>query len=306
MIARVHKSFADLPNEARGCVIAIGNFDGVHMGHQALIRCARDKAAQLNAPIGVLTFEPHPRAYFDPHQPPFRLMPEHLKTACVANEGVEHIFVAEFNAAFAALSAHSFVDDVLVRDLGVAHVVVGADYRFGSRRMGDIALLRELGEKCGFGVSEVAPVLDRFGLVYSSTRTRAALRDGMPHLASEILGRRWELHGHADHFDDGVASIAFDGHQRPLPGMYVVRVEVLDPRTGEPPETVQTLSWHYTADTNADEDLYLSFPTDDIVGKRVRVQFLDFVEPGRLDYVGTSWAFPANQPDLPVLNTGWV
>jgi len=306
MIARVHKSFTDLPTEAKGCVVAIGNFDGVHMGHQALIRCARDKAAQLNAPIGVLTFEPHPRAYFDPHQPPFRLMPENLKTACVANEGVEHIFVAEFNAAFAALSAHSFVDEVLVRDLDVAHVVVGADYRFGSRRKGDIALLRELGRQYGFGVSEVAPLLDRFGLVYSSTRTRAALRDGMPHLASEILGRTWELHGRADHFDDGVVSIAFDGHQRPLPGMYVVRVEVIDPYTGKVLETVQTLSWHYAPDQNGDEDLYVSFATDDIVGKRVRVQFLDFVEPGRLDYVGTSWAFPVNQPNLPVLNTGWV
>jgi len=306
MIARVHKSFSNIPAEAKGCVVAIGNFDGVHLGHQSLILCAQEKAAELGAPLGVLTFEPHPRAFFDPHQPSFRLIPESLKTAFVANAGVEHIFIATFDAAFAALSAQNFVDDVLVRDLNVAHVVVGADYHFGSRRQGDIAMLRALGEKCGFGVSEVAPVKDRYGLVYSSTRARAALRDGMPHLASEILGRTWSLHGCAQQFDDGVVSLSFDGQQRPLPGMYVVRAEIIEPLSGEVLETVQTLSWHYVADLNGEDDLYVAFDSDEIVGKRVRVQFLDFVDPGRLDYVGTSWAYPTGKPSLPVLNTGWV
>ena len=224
----------------------------------------------------------------------------------MANHGVDHIFVAQFNAAFAALSAQSFVDDVLVRDLAVTHVVVGADYRFGSRRQGDIAMLRALGERCGFGVSELAPVTDRFGLVYSSSRVRTALKDGMPHLASEILGRTWELHGWAHHFEDGVVSIAFDGHQRPLPGMYVVRIEMTDARSGEAVETVQTLSWHYDPKFNDENDLYISYPSDDIVGQRLRIQFLDYVEHGRLDYIGTSWAYPAQQSGLPVLKTGWV
>ncbi|HEY9081268.1 FAD synthetase family protein [Magnetovibrio sp.] len=306
MIARVHKSLTNLPSDAKGCVVAIGNFDGVHQGHQALICRARDKAMELGAPVGVLTFEPHPRAFFDPNQAPFRLTAENLKTAYMASQGVDHIFVAEFNAAFAALSAQSFVDEVLVRDLAVAHVVVGADYRFGSRRHGDIALLRALGKAGGFGVSEVAPVMDRHGLVYSSTRARAALRDGMPNLAREIMSRTWELHGRAEHFEDGVVSIAFDGHQRPLPGMYVVRVDISDPHTGKVVETVQTLAWHYAARFDGENELYISFDTDAIVGKRLRVQFLDYVEAGRLDYVGTNWAYPTEKPDLPVLDTGWL
>jgi len=242
-MARVHKHFTTLPAEAQGCVVAIGNFDGVHRGHQKLLSIAHDIAQSQGVPFGVLTFDPHPRWFFNPTQVPFLLSSEDLKMERLENEGVDHIFVAKFDATFAALPAERFVEDLLVQTLAVSHVVVGEDYHFGQKRQGDVEALRQFGAKFKFGVTSVAQYKDQAELVYSSTRVRAALNEGNLKLASKILGRSWDFQGRVVRLEGGDASIALGENQRPFPGLYAVRVETLDQTSGQTFETHETLSW---------------------------------------------------------------
>ena len=142
---RLFRHHTGLPSDLRPAVVAIGNFDGVHLGHRRVIDMARDRARELDAPLAVLTFEPHPRSYFQPGTPPFRLTPFRSKAHQFEMIGVDVLFVLSFDAAMAALSAEQFVSDVLVKGLRARHVVVGYNFAFGHGRKGDVAQLRSLG-----------------------------------------------------------------------------------------------------------------------------------------------------------------
>ena len=184
----------NVPPEARGAALAIGNFDGVHRGHQALLQAAKDAAAKTGGKAGVILFEPHPRELFQPDKPHFRLTPLPRKLELLEASGLDLAVVLRFDAALAGLSAEAFIDRVLVQALGVAHVVVGYDFRFGKGRAGDPEMLRRAGAAHGFGVTVVAQVAEA-GEVFSSSAIRAELAQGDVQGAAEMLGHWWRVTG---------------------------------------------------------------------------------------------------------------
>ena len=226
----IHHRLETLPPPARGAVVAIGNFDGVHRGHRAVIAAARAEADALAAPLAVMTFEPHPRAFFDPATPPFRLTPLAAKARELASLGVEHLYVVAFDRAFAARSAEDFVDGVLGRDLGASCVVVGDDFHFGRGREGNLAFLERAAPARGIRVAQVAPVaID--GTVIASRRIREHLAQAELDRAAELLGRPWEIEGPVVHGDKlgrtlgyPTANIDLGDMLRPKIGIYAVEV----------------------------------------------------------------------------------
>lgn len=214
-------------------MLTIGNFDGVHRGHQALLKLLTDKAVALGVRAVVLTFEPHPREYFSPADAPARLASLREKLLLLAACGVDRVHVCRFDARFAAQTASSFIEDTLIRGLGVRHLFIGDDFRFGARRQGDFAMLRAAGERCGFGV-ETMPTLEVDGERVSSSAVRAALAGGELDHAARLLGRPYSIAGRVTHGDKlgrqlgfPTANIQMKHRQPALTGVYAVRVEGL-------------------------------------------------------------------------------
>jgi riboflavin kinase/FMN adenylyltransferase len=231
---RRHQGFADLAAPDRGAAAAIGNFDGVHLGHQSVLALARAAAAERGAPFGVVTFEPHPRAFFAPDGPPFRLMDAGARARRLEKLGVEQLYEIRFDAALAALPAEAFLRDVLGARLGLRHVVAGADFRFGHGRSGDAALLQAMGPQLGMGVT-VAPLVSDANGDVSSTAIRAALSEGRPEAAARMLGHWHRIEGRVEHGDKRgrglgypTANIGLGDLHRPRYGVYAALVDVLD------------------------------------------------------------------------------
>lgn len=220
----------------RGAAAAIGNFDGVHLGHQAVIDLTRSVAN--DAPLGILTFEPHPRDYFaqrsDQAVPPFRLMNAASKANRLEKLGVERLYEVPFNDALAALAPQEFAQTIIVDRLGLTHVVVGADFCFGKDRAGKATDLQAFGAAMGFGVT-IAPMLATAAGDVSSTAIRAALANGTPRIAAEMLGH-WHridgpvITGEQRGRDLGypTANMSIDGLHPPKFGVYAVKVDVLE------------------------------------------------------------------------------
>ena len=171
------EGLSNVPPEARGASLAIGNFDGVHRGHQALLQAAKDAAVSSGGKAGVILFEPNPREFFQPDKPHFRLTPLPRKLELLGEFGLDLAVVLPFDAALAELSADAFIEQVLVQGLGASHVVIGYDFRFGKGRAGDPEMLRRAGAAQGFGVTVVAQVAGG-GEVFSSSAIRAELAQG--------------------------------------------------------------------------------------------------------------------------------
>lgn len=230
---RLFRHTTGLPPEARGAVVVLGNFDGVHRGHRALIAKAHAVAETTGAAIGVVTFEPHPRQVFRPDDPPFRLTPMHIKTRLLAEAGVDLLFVLTFDADFAAQSADTFVDDILAGGLGISHAIAGHDFRFGKGRAGDADFLTAAGARHGFGVTIVDPQAHETGTVFSASEVRRSLEAGDPLRAAEILGRPWEIEGRVVKGDQRgrtlgypTANIDMADFLRPAYGVYAIRAAV--------------------------------------------------------------------------------
>lgn len=228
-----HVPLGALPERLRGGVVAIGNFDGVHRGHQAVLSLARDIAHAQGQPTSALTFEPHPRSLFRPDQPIFRLTPPHLKGRVIAALGIDGLVVAPFDRVFAALTAEEFVDEVLVGRLGVRHVLIGYDFHFGKARAGSPAFLVEAGARRGFGVSIAEPMKDESGGPISSTRVRDALSTGDVAAANTLLGWRWQIEAEVRHGDKRGRELGYPTANLRLPddcalalGIYTVRVRL--------------------------------------------------------------------------------
>lgn len=183
----------DLPPELKGAVVAIGNFDGVHRGHQAVLGAARNEAARRSAPLVCLTFEPHPRTVFAPDHPVPRLTPAPMKARLLQLLGAAAVVEHRFDRTFAAHSAEAFVADVLVGQFGARHVVVGFDFQFGAKRQGNPAFLAGAGAALGFGVTVVEAFEDEGGAVVSSSRIRADLGAGRVADAAGLLGYRFTI-----------------------------------------------------------------------------------------------------------------
>jgi riboflavin kinase/FMN adenylyltransferase len=227
---------ARTPAPSPGCAVAIGNFDGVHLGHQALIRAARTRAAELGVASSVLTFEPYPREYFDPANAPARLMRLREKCAALASLGVDRLVVARFDARLQTQRPAEFVERVLMRGLGARHVVVGEGFRYAARREGNVESLREAGGRHGFGVDAV-PAVTLDGERVSSTRVRAALAAGDLDAARRLLGRPFRLSGRVIGGERlgrtlgyPTANLRLHRERLPLQGIYAVRVGGIGPR----------------------------------------------------------------------------
>jgi len=188
----IFRDWRDLPDQARGTTVALGNFDGVHLGHTHLVRTAH--AARPDARLAVLTFEPHPREFFRPDDPPFRLTLAADRAAALAELGVTLLYELPFDDAFSHLTAEEFVRDILHGGIGAAHLACGPDFAFGHRRGGDAAFLASRAEALGMGLTIVPKLADPQGPL-SSTRIRRALQDGYPERATAELGRNWAVTG---------------------------------------------------------------------------------------------------------------
>jgi riboflavin kinase/FMN adenylyltransferase len=221
----IYRHTTDLPDEAQRAVVAIGNFDGVHRGHQAIIDSALRLARKFETSLGVLTFEPHPRRFFRPDSPPFQLTSFRLKLRLLEALGIDNAFVLPFNQALSELSAEDFVHRILVEDLRVRQVLVGENFFFGHKRGGDTALLERLGRRHGFGVTIMDRVEGTSGEAYSSTGIRDYLTAGNPTRAALLLGRYWEIEGR-------VQSGAKLGRKLGFPTANIALGEVLEPAYG--------------------------------------------------------------------------
>lgn len=214
--------------ENRGASVAIGNFDGVHLGHAHCIDLARGH----QAPLGVLTFEPHPREFFNPDAPPFRLMNAEARANRLEKMGVEILYELPFNRTLSALDAEDFIREVVVEGLGLKHLVVGADFCFGKGRKGTTDMLRAFGARYGFDVT-VVDLLNSGGVAVSSTAIRDALRSGDPRQARDMLGHWHRIEGPVIHGEKRgrtlgypTANMSLDGLHVPKLGVYAVLVEL--------------------------------------------------------------------------------
>lgn len=231
---RIYRNYRDLPPEARqGAAAAIGNFDGVHRGHQAVIGLARATARATDKPLGVVTFEPHPRSFFAPDAPPFRLMNAEARANRLAKLGVEVLYELPFDEALATLGPEAFARDVLQEGLALSHVVVGQDFHFGKGRKGGPAELASLGHELGFGVT-VSALLETGGRDVSSTRIREALSAGRPKEATDMLGHHHRIEGEVIRGDQRghdlgypTANMSIDDLHPPRFGVYAVTADVL-------------------------------------------------------------------------------
>lgn len=225
---QIHQDFQWLDPSARGASVAMGNFDGVHRGHRSVIDLARGPA-----PLGVITFEPHPRQFFAPQSPAFRLMNAEARANRLARLGVQHLYQLPFDATLASLAPEGFVNDVLHQGLGISHVVVGADFCFGKGRAGNAQDLARLCAARGIRTT-IAPLVADNGSEISSTNIRRALTEGRPRDAAAMLGH-WHrvegavLHGQKRGRELGypTANMSVDGLHLPKLGVYAVLVDIL-------------------------------------------------------------------------------
>ncbi len=229
---RIIRDYTYTTPEDRGASAAIGNFDGVHVGHQSVIDVARK--AMPKAPLGILTFEPHPREYFAPDAPPFRLMSPEARASRLAKLGVQRLYELNFNASLASLTPEAFARNVICDGLGLRHVVVGADFCFGKARAGTAEDLARFGSEMGFGVT-IAELLESGEATVSSTAIRTALSEGRTRDAAAMLGHWHRIEGpviggeqRGRELGYPTANMSIDGLHPPAFGVYAVLVDVLD------------------------------------------------------------------------------
>lgn len=226
-------SLDTFPDALRGAVVGIGNFDGVHRGHQAVLEIVRETAQRLGRPAVAMTFEPHPRTVFQPDKPVFRLTPAHAKALLIGKEGLDGILTLPFDRAFAGRTAEDFVDTILVERLGIAHAVTGYDFHFGKARAGTPDFLRQAGDNRGFGVSIVERLGDEGDETISSSRIRTALADGDIVQANALLGYRWFVEGEVIDGDKRGRDLGYPTANMKLApectlatGIYAVRINI--------------------------------------------------------------------------------
>ncbi|TAN57208.1 MAG: bifunctional riboflavin kinase/FAD synthetase [Magnetospirillum sp.] len=273
----------------RGCVVALGNFDGVHLGHQAVILTAKRIAEELGVAHGVMTFEPHPRTVFHPEQPPFRLTPFRVKAHLIEALGIDLLLQQHFDIGFAGISAIQFIEEQLIQCLATKHVVVGYDYVFGKGRQGTCAFLQKYGEDKGFGVTVVPPATAPSGEIYSSTQVREYLVTGRPADAAKLLGHYWEVEGRVEHGDARgrvlgfpTANLRLGEYQHPATGVYAVRAGIDKGGDTVWHDGVANFGRRPTFD-KTDEllEVHLLDLDEDLYGRHLRVALIDYIRPER-------------------------
>ncbi len=280
----------DEVNEAqKSSVVALGNFDGFHRGHQVVIGEAGRIAREMGLPLTVVATEPHPVNFFAPHAPPFRLTPFRERAQLLEHFGVDQLLVLPFDQALAAMPAQDFVLDTLVHGLGALHVCVGYDYRFGNKRGGGTDVLAWMGEMEGFGLSVIEPVT--FGLegyageVYSSSLVRDVLKDGKARKAAGLLGHWWAISGRVSQGDQRGRTIGFPTANvelgeclEPKLGVYAVRVLIEGEETVH--DGVANIGRRPTFDKrDVRLEVHLFDFKRDIYDRHVKVELVSFIRP---------------------------
>lgn len=272
-----------LPADLRGGIVALGNFDGFHLGHQAVVGRAVERARAEGRPALVATFDPHPMRYFKPGTPWFRLTTLEQRAALMAAAGVDALVVFAFDEAMADLSAERFVHERLLGQLGVAGVVTGEDFTYGKGRSGSVGGLAMLGREHGFTTDTVGAVeLD--GAIVSSTRIRAALREGRPRDAAALLTRPFAVQGEVRHGDKlgreigyPTANVDMGHYLRPAYGIYAVRVTLAD---GRVVDGAANLGIRPSFDPPKELlEPYLFDFSDDLYGQVIEVALVDYLRP---------------------------
>ena len=283
---RTHTNWTGLTEKDRGASVALGNFDGIHLGHQAVIDVARGLARSLGQPLGIVTFEPHPRQFFAPGSPAFRLMNAEARANRLEKLGVEQLYVLPFDATLAGMSAEDFARTVLANGLGVSHVTVGADFRFGKGRLGNAETLAGLGRALGFGVT-VAPLVALGGHEISSTAIRAALSEGRPGDAARMLGHWHRIEGEVLHGEKRgrelgypTANMALGGLHLPRFGVYAVKVDVLTgPQSGSYKGAASLGVRPMFGENLPNLETYLLDFEGDLYGRHLSVALVDYLRP---------------------------
>jgi riboflavin kinase / FMN adenylyltransferase len=273
-----------VPITARSAVVAIGNFDGVHLGHRMLLNEAVAKAKQLGRPSGAMIFEPHPREFFQPNEQHFRLTPLKRKLALLEALGLKVAFVEHFDQQLAALKADEFIERVLVAGLGVSHVIIGYDFYFGNKRGGNPELMVHAGEQLGFGVTVVPPVAEA-GEAFSSSGVRLHLAQGDVRGAARMLGANWRVSGQVIGGAKRGTGLGYPTANVPMPkgtglghGIYAVRAHV----DGHTHAAAAYLGTRPTFDDGMPVLEVFLFDFDgDLYGHEMDVEFVDFVRGDR-------------------------
>lgn len=281
---RIIRDYSFISPEDRGASVAIGNFDGVHRGHQKVIDIARN--AVPDAPLGLLTFEPHPRQYFAPKADPFRLMNAEARAHRLEKLGVDRLYELNFNDSLSKLSARDFAKDVLVDGLGAAHVIAGADFCFGQGRTGSAADLIAFGKEFGFGVTIVDLVADE-GDEVSSSAIRNALTDGKPEDATRMLGHYHRIDGKVIRGDQRgrelgfpTANMSISDLHPPKFGVYVVRVDILTgPHAGTYDGAASMGVRPMFGENLPNLESYLFDFKGDIYGEEISVALVEYLRP---------------------------
>lgn len=282
---RVFRHYETLPSDLRGAAVAVGNFDGVHLGHQAVIGQAGQIASATGIPWAVMTLEPHPRTIFKPDTEPFRLTPFPSKARRIRELGPQVLIVIHFDLSFSKRSPRDFVEQVIVQGTGARHVVCGHDFAFGHERLGNSELLLQLGEEFGFDFTCVQGIRDADNKLYSSTRVRTYLRNGNPREAARLLGQPFEIEGRVVEGEHRgrligfpTANLRLHDYVRPATGVYAVRGGVDEGGRTQWFDGVANLGYRPTFDG---EELLLEahlFEFDgDLYGQSLRVAMVDYL-----------------------------
>ena len=285
---QILRHHTDVPDALKRGVAVLGNFDGVHRGHQAVFAAGQAIANQTGTPLVAVTFEPHPRSFFRPGDPHFRLTPFRNKAHHIEALGIDLLVVLHFDETLRDMTADDFVRQVLVEGLNVSHVVVGYDFVFGHNRGGDIDFLRQAGSDHGFGVTIVEAVSAPGEQIYSSTRIRDHLRNRRPTEAAALLGRPFEfegrvMHGNAMGRELGfpTANLSFGEYLEPAYGIYAVRVGIEEEDGPQWHDGVASFGIRPTIGEDEEPILeaYIFDFAGDLYGKHLRVQLIDYIRP---------------------------
>ncbi len=290
---KVLKDYRNVPAGLKGAALALGNFDGVHRGHQVVLQAAMDAAKEAgNAPAGAMVFEPHPRRFFQPNLPFFDLTTFEVKQHLLADFGLDVTVALPFDTELADMSADAFIADVLVGGLGVSHIITGYDFAFGKGRSGNTQALLDAGEKHGFGVTIIDPVTQDGHEVISSSAVRAALRAGKPREAAGLLGHWWSVagrvekgHGRGRALGYPTANIHMHRGCEPKMGIYAVRVFIGDMQTGglkgDNIRRIDGAGYFGTSPTFGGQQPLLEpflFDFDgDLYGHQIEVEFIEYL-----------------------------
>ncbi len=284
MALKIIHGWRNLEPEQRGASVALGNFDGVHLGHRRVIADAARAAGALDAPLGVISFEPHPRTVFQPDAEPFHLMTLGQQARIMESLGVDLFYVLPFDAEMAALTDETFAREVLVGGLGARHVAAGFDITFGAGRSGDPAALRRYGERFGFSVSIAEALGDAEADKYSSSAVRAALKAGHPERAARILGRPFAIEGvvvEGQHLGRKLgyptANVFAGDYVRPKLGVYATRTRLADGR--EIPGVANFGENPTTGLVEARLEVWLFDFDEDLYGQTLETDLIAFLRP---------------------------